>query len=46
MFALNDDRRRSRRAGAWTIGIVLGLAVGVAISAASVTAQSAAPKDV
>ena len=46
MFGSNDDRRRSRRAGAWTIGIVLGLAVAVAISAASVTAQSAAPKDV
>ena len=46
MFGLNDDRRRSRRAGAWTIGIVLGLAVAVAISAASVTAQSAAPTDV
>ena len=45
MFGLNDDRRRSRRAGAWTIGIVLGLAVAVAISAASVTAQSAAPTD-
>ena len=46
MFSLNDDRRRSRRAGAWTVGIVLGLAVAVAISAASVTAQSAAPVDV
>ena len=46
MFGSNDDRRRSRRAGAWTIGIVLGLAVGVAITAASVTAQSSAPNDV
>jgi hypothetical protein len=31
MFGSNDDRRRSRRAGAWMIGIVLGLAVAVAI---------------
>ena len=46
MFRSNDDRRRSRRAGVWTIGIVLGLAVGVAITAASVTAQSSAPNDV
>jgi len=46
MLRSNDDRRRSRRGSLLTIGIVLGLALAIAGSAATVSAESAAPKDV
>ena len=46
MVGSNDDRSRSRRGSLATAGLVVGLALGVAVSAATVSAESAAPKDV
>ena len=48
MLRSNDDRRRSRRGSLATPGLIFGLVLAVAFTAATVSAQPAAPalKDV
>ena len=43
MLRANDDRRRSRRGSLATAGLVFGLVLAVAVTAATVSAQNAAP---
>ena len=43
MLRGNDDRRRSRRGNLATLGLVFGLVFAVAVTAATVSAENAAP---